>query len=89
MPARKPIRAGVAYEINGIAFTLITTKGKELAYLAVATESDGLIDGPAEVLASAEAWRLEMEAPVRRRIDTNQSPVKDISNPCPPSQASG
>jgi hypothetical protein len=89
MPARKPIRAGIAYEFNGIPFTLITAKGKELAYLAVATESDGLIDGPVEVLAAAEAWRAEMESPIRGRIDKSAPVGKDKSNSCPPSQASG
>lgn len=88
MPARITIRAGRVCQFSG-PFTLITTKGKDLAYLAVATENDGLIDGPEEVLAAAEAWRLEMESPVRERFDRNPAPVKDISNSCPPSQASG
>lgn len=89
MPARVPIRVGKIYDINGIPFTLIITKGKELAYLSVATSRDGLIDSTADVLEAAEAWRGEMGSPIRGRIDTNRPPVKDIANPCPPSQASG
>lgn len=68
MAARVPIRAGKVSEINGISYSLITTKGKELAYLAVATERDGLIDGPEDVLEAAERWRAEMATPIRRRI---------------------
>lgn len=89
MPARIPIRAGKCYDINGVPFTLITTSGKGLAYLSVATESDGLIDGRDEVLAAADAWRLEMESPIRGRFDKSAAVGKDETNPCPPSQASG
>lgn len=85
MPARIAIRAGKGYEINGIPFSLITTKGKELAYLSIATESDGLIDGHEEVLESAERWRREMEEPVRTRFDKSGDSDKDSANSCPPS----
>lgn len=88
MPARIPIRAGRVYQFSG-PFTLITTKGKDIAYLAVATENDGLIDGPKEVLAAAEAWRQEMESPVRERFDKVDLSGDYKANSCPPSQASG
>jgi hypothetical protein len=88
MPARIPMRTGRVCQFSG-PFTLITTKGKDLAYLAVATENDGLIDGPEEVLAAAEAWRLEMESPVRGRIDKVDLSGDYKANSCPPSQASG
>lgn len=87
MPAKVPIRAGKAYSINGIPYTLITTKGKELAYLAIATESDGMIDGPEDVLASAEVWREQLNT--HSRFDKSADVDKDGANSCPPLQASG
>lgn len=89
MPARIPVRAGKPHSINGIPYTLITTKGKDLAYLAVATESDGLIDGPEEVLAAAEVWRREMAEPVRTRFDKAELSDNSTPNSCPPFTASG
>lgn len=90
MPARIMVRAGKPHLINGIPYTLITTKGTELAYLSVATESDGLIDGFDEVIAAAEVWRREMAPPVRARLDRNVFPDNSTANSCPPlNQASG
>lgn len=83
MPAKIPLRRGRVCQFSG-PFALITTKGN-VAYLSVATENDGLIDGPEEVLAAAEVWREEMESPIRGRIDINAIPGNDISNSCPPS----
>lgn len=83
MPARIPLRRGRVCQFSG-PFALITTKGN-VAYLSVATESDGLIEGPEEVLAAAEAWREEMESPIRGRIDKVDPVGKDKDNSCPPS----
>lgn len=83
MPAKIALRTGVVRHFT-VPFALIGTKGR-VTYLSVATESDGLIDGPEEVLAAAKAWREEMESPIRGRIDINAIPGNDISNSCPPS----
>ncbi len=87
MPARITIEAGSIYVVNGVPLTLIATRGKGRAYLAVATTSDSV----PELLAAAETWREGMEKPIvrHRRIDRNPPAVNDEANPCPPSQASG
>jgi hypothetical protein len=62
MPKRLELRTGEFIEINGVCICLVGARSN-LAVISVATFSDGLLDGPAEVKTAANRWRKEFYGP--------------------------